>query len=147
MLQHTTELRCTLWSTLDPNWATYLSTIFEMSEHRTNRHPICPVLEWKRMSLPEEVRYRNKKTQSGTEMLRYRNKSMSNSERDLSTILFFYGTFWPETKVSFLKHINYRVHFCTFRPEIRFCLLKLSKKPYGFPQTCQLCIFVLFSQV
>ncbi len=35
MLQHTTELRCTLWSTLDPNWATYLSTIFEMSEHRT----------------------------------------------------------------------------------------------------------------
>ncbi len=37
------------------------------------RYPVIPVPEWKRLQMPEPAWYRNKRTQSGTGMLRYRN--------------------------------------------------------------------------
>ncbi len=45
-----------------------------MPECRTVRHPVSPVPEWPKIPMLEPARYRNKKTQSGTGMLRYRNE-------------------------------------------------------------------------
>jgi hypothetical protein len=43
---------------------------------RTVRHPVSPVLEWNKLTMPEQVRYRAKPTQSGIFWVRYRNKIM-----------------------------------------------------------------------
>jgi hypothetical protein len=43
-----------------------------MSEYRTFRHPVSPVPDWKKLTMPEPVRYRNKVMQSGTGPVRYR---------------------------------------------------------------------------
>jgi hypothetical protein len=39
---------------------------------RTVRHPVSPVPGWKKLTMPEIVRYRNKVTQSDIFFLRYR---------------------------------------------------------------------------
>ncbi len=44
---------------------------FIMRECRTVRHLISPVSEWTKTLMPEPVRYRGKRTPSGTGMLRY----------------------------------------------------------------------------
>jgi hypothetical protein len=49
--------------------------ILSMPECRTVRHLISPVPEWTKTPMPEPVRYRDKRTQSGTRMLRYRTKT------------------------------------------------------------------------
>ncbi len=38
---------------------------FKKPECRTFRYPISPVPEWKKLTMPEVVRYRTKPTQSG----------------------------------------------------------------------------------
>ncbi len=99
---HPSELRCTLLSyavlslaakhllgytvpwygtpselLCNPNWATSLCFyIIIIPECRNVRHPVSPVPEWKQMSMPEPVRYRNKGTQSGIGILRYRTEIM-----------------------------------------------------------------------
>ncbi len=42
-----------------------------MLQNRTDRHPVSPIPERKKMLMPELFRYRNKEAQSGTGMLRY----------------------------------------------------------------------------
>jgi hypothetical protein len=46
----------------------------EMPECRTVRHPVSPVPDWKKLTIPEQVRYRTKLTQSGIFLVRYRTK-------------------------------------------------------------------------
>ncbi len=45
-----------------------------MPECRTVRHPVSPVPDWKKLTMPEQVRYRTKLTQSGIFLVRYRTK-------------------------------------------------------------------------
>ncbi len=52
----------------------YPCTYIEMPECRTVRHPVSPVQDWKKLTLPEQVRYRTKLTQSGIFLVRYRTK-------------------------------------------------------------------------
>ncbi len=40
-----------------------------MLECRTVRHPVCLVPEYKKITMPEQVRYRTKPTQSGISLL------------------------------------------------------------------------------
>ncbi len=47
----------------------------EMPECRTVRHPVSPVPDWKKLTMPEQVQYRTKLTQSGIFLVRYRTKS------------------------------------------------------------------------
>jgi hypothetical protein len=44
----------------------------EMPECRTVRHPVSPVPDWKKLTMPEQVRYRTKVTQSSMFLVRYR---------------------------------------------------------------------------
>ncbi len=46
----------------------------EISECRTVQHPVSPVPDWKKLTMPEQVRYRTTKTQSVIFLLRYRTK-------------------------------------------------------------------------
>ncbi len=46
----------------------------EMPECRTVRHPVSPVPDWKKLTMPKPVRYRNKLMQSGIFLVRYRTK-------------------------------------------------------------------------
>jgi hypothetical protein len=43
---------------------------------RTVRHPISPVPEWKKLTMPGPIRYRTKPAQSGISLVRYRNEIM-----------------------------------------------------------------------
>jgi hypothetical protein len=52
----------------------YPCTYIEMPECRTVRHPVSPVPDWKKLTMPEQVRYRTKFTQSGIVLVRYRTK-------------------------------------------------------------------------
>jgi hypothetical protein len=47
-----------------------------MAECRTVRHPDSPELEWKKLMMPEPVRYRTKTRQSGSFLLQYRSELM-----------------------------------------------------------------------
>ncbi len=53
-------------------WMCRVYRFLKMPECRTVRHPVSPVPEWTKMLMPEPFQYRNKRTQSGTGMLRYR---------------------------------------------------------------------------
>ncbi len=46
----------------------------EMPEFRTVRHLVSPVSDWKKLTMPEQVRYRTKLTQSGIFLVQYRTK-------------------------------------------------------------------------
>jgi hypothetical protein len=46
----------------------------EMLECQTVRNPVSPVPHWKKLTMPEQVRYRTKLTQSGILLVRYRTK-------------------------------------------------------------------------
>ncbi len=46
----------------------------EMPECRTVRHPVSLVPDWKKLTMPEQVRYRTKVTQSGIFLVRYQTK-------------------------------------------------------------------------
>jgi hypothetical protein len=46
----------------------------EMPECRNVWHPISPVPDWKKLTIPKQVRYRTKVTQSGIFLVWYRNK-------------------------------------------------------------------------
>ncbi len=46
----------------------------EMPECRTVWHPVSPVLDWKKLTMPKPVRYRTKLTQSGIFLVWYRTK-------------------------------------------------------------------------
>ncbi len=46
----------------------------EMPECRTVRHPVSLVPDWKKLTIPEQVRYRTMLTQSGIFVVRYRPK-------------------------------------------------------------------------
>ncbi len=46
----------------------------EMPECRTVWHPVSPVRDWKKLTIPEQVRYRTKLTQFGIFVVRYRTK-------------------------------------------------------------------------
>ncbi len=46
----------------------------EMPECWTVRHPVSPVPDWKKLTMPEQVRYRTKLTQSGIFLVRYQTK-------------------------------------------------------------------------
>jgi hypothetical protein len=46
----------------------------EMLECRTVRHPVSPVPDWKKLTMPEQDRYRAKLTQSGFFLVQYRIK-------------------------------------------------------------------------
>ncbi len=48
--------------------------IKEMLECQTVRHPVSPVPDWKKLAMPEQVRYQTKLTQSGIFLVRYRTK-------------------------------------------------------------------------
>jgi hypothetical protein len=45
-----------------------------MPECRTVRHPVSPVPDWKKLTMPKHVRKRTKLTQSGIFLVRYRTK-------------------------------------------------------------------------
>ncbi len=47
----------------------------EMPECRTVRHPVSLVPDWKKLTIPEQVRYRTKLTQSGSFLVRYQTKT------------------------------------------------------------------------
>ncbi len=47
----------------------------EMSECRTVQHPVSQVPDWKKLTIPEQIRYRTKLTQSGIFVVQYRTKS------------------------------------------------------------------------
>ncbi len=47
---------------------------FQNAECRTVRHPVSLVPDWKKLTMPEQVRYRTKLTQSGIFLVRYRTK-------------------------------------------------------------------------
>jgi hypothetical protein len=46
----------------------------EMPECRTVRHPVSPVSDWKKLTIPEQVLYRTNLTQSDIFEVRYRTK-------------------------------------------------------------------------
>ncbi len=46
----------------------------EMPECRTVRHPVSPVQDWKKLMMPEHLRYRTKLTQPGIFLVKYRTK-------------------------------------------------------------------------
>ncbi len=46
----------------------------EMPKCRTVRHPVSPVPDWKKLTMPKQVRYGTKLTQSGIFLVRYRTK-------------------------------------------------------------------------
>ncbi len=46
----------------------------EMPECRTVRHQVSPVPDWKKLTIPEQVRYQTNLTQSGIFLVRYRTK-------------------------------------------------------------------------
>jgi hypothetical protein len=46
----------------------------EMPECRTVQHPVSAVPDWKKLTMPEQVRYRTKLTQSGIFLVQYRTK-------------------------------------------------------------------------
>ncbi len=46
----------------------------EMPECRTVRHPVSPVLDWEKLTMPKPFRYRTKLTQSGIFLVRDRTK-------------------------------------------------------------------------
>jgi hypothetical protein len=46
----------------------------EMPECRTVRHPVSPVPDGKKLTMPKQDRYRTKLTQSGIFLVRYRTK-------------------------------------------------------------------------
>jgi hypothetical protein len=52
----------------------YPCTYIEMPECWTVRHLVSPVPDWKKLMMPEQVRYRTKLTQSGIFLARYRTK-------------------------------------------------------------------------
>jgi hypothetical protein len=54
----------------------------EMPECRTVWHPVSQVPDWKKLTIPEQVRYRTKLTQSGIFVVRYRTKI-----RDAGTLM------------------------------------------------------------
>ncbi len=45
---------------------------FKMPERRTIRYPVSPVPEWKKLNMPELLRYRTKPMQSGIFLVQYR---------------------------------------------------------------------------
>jgi hypothetical protein len=49
----------------------YPCKYLEMPECRTVRHPVSPVPDWKNLTMPEQVQYRTKRTQSGIFIVRY----------------------------------------------------------------------------
>ncbi len=46
-------------------WVYAFTPWYSFCKCRTVRHPVSPISEWKRIQMPEPVRYRNKGTQSG----------------------------------------------------------------------------------
>ncbi len=52
----------------------YVHVHVEMPECQTVRHPVSSVLDWKKLTMPEQVRYRTKLNQSGIFLVRYRTK-------------------------------------------------------------------------
>jgi hypothetical protein len=51
-----------------------MSMYIEMPECRTVRHPVRPIPDWKKLTMPEQVWYRTTLTQSGIFLVRYRTK-------------------------------------------------------------------------
>ncbi len=47
---------------------------FKMPECRTVWHPVSPVPDWKKLTMPEQVQYPTKLTQSGIFLVQYRTK-------------------------------------------------------------------------
>jgi hypothetical protein len=45
-----------------------------MPEYRTVQHPVSPVPDGKKLTMPEQVQYRTKLTQTGIFLVRYRTK-------------------------------------------------------------------------
>ncbi len=51
-----------------------MSIYIEMPECRTIRHPVSPVSDWKKLTMPEQIQYRTKLTQSGIFLVQNRIK-------------------------------------------------------------------------
>ncbi len=59
-----------LHANVNVHWHMYI----EMPECRTVRHPVSPVPDWKKLTMPKPVRYRTKLTESSIFLVRYRTK-------------------------------------------------------------------------
>ncbi len=57
-----------LYVNVNVHWHIYCT---EMLECRTVRHPVSPIPDWKKLTMPKPVRYWTKLTQSGIFLVRY----------------------------------------------------------------------------
>jgi hypothetical protein len=60
----------------------------KLPEYRTVRHPFSPVPDWKKLTMPEPDRYRNKTTQSGIFLVRYRTE-MTDTGIPMPALVFW----------------------------------------------------------
>ncbi len=66
------HVACPCQCCMSMSMSMYIS--IEMPECRTVRHPVSLVPDWKKLTMPEQVWYRTKLTQSGIFLVRYRTK-------------------------------------------------------------------------
>ncbi len=69
MLHVHVHVACSCQCCMSMSMSMYID--IEMLECLTIRHPVSPVPDWKKLTMPEQVRYRTKLTQSGIFLVRY----------------------------------------------------------------------------
>ncbi len=154
---HPTELRCTLLSFAAHCWAMLhpLSYIWFLLIYLSS----SKFLKCRTIGI-RSVRYGSEEKKNAdagsSQVLEYIDVKLGmwwgHLSTLLSTILYFYGNFWPKSKDFVLKFkIPYGVFPLTYQL-YTFVLTGLRKgfsprikKTYGFPQTYQLCFFVFSS--
>ncbi len=97
---------------------TYL-LLYNFLECRTVRHLVSPVPDWQEISMPEPVRYQNKKTLSGTGMLRYRTEMIPMPAASALMSMPNYGNVIVIVKFTLAVNFLQTLHFDRSRPENR----------------------------
>ncbi len=85
----------------------------EMPECRTVRHPVSPVPDWNKLTMPEKVRYQTKLSQSGLFLVRYwtkiRDAGMPMPALVSSMPMPSYGGRWHEAAATLISATGTRV--------------------------------------
>jgi hypothetical protein len=127
-----TWLRPTLLSTLSPHRRTHgrpnsgsMSPAMwaPIPECRTIRHPVSPVPDWKKLTMPEPGRYRNKATQSGIFLVRYRTE-MTDAGIPMPALVFWMPMpTYADQEPRLLPAMNvYKYMLCVIVYEYMLCL-------------------------
>jgi hypothetical protein len=88
-----------------------------LSECRIIRHPVSPVTDWKKLTMPELVRYRNKVSQSGIFLFRYRTET-TDAGMPMPALVFWMPM--PTYGIQQHRRANYGFQHCK-RLSVRGC--------------------------